>query len=361
MGPGATRDQQPASSAVAARQSMCFSLCRLQIAAAEANRSANLGSNPRHLCFAPPSSFVLPADLIPAGRRPSHDAWPYLYFSSRGTSPSRDACSLVPSPSSFTKSRSVPDCKCQMLSRLLPRHHHRRLLQTLSRAAAAAPDVDLHQRLCSSSAASSPSLSIWRRKKEMGKEGLMVVAQLKRLAALPPAGGHPRLEQFMRSHVSRLLRTDLLAVLAELLRQDHVSLSMKIYGVVRKEIWYRPDMYFYRDMLYMLARNKKINETRQVWADLKSEDVLFDQHTYGDIVRAFCDADLIDLAMEIYDDMRSSPDPPLSLPFRVILKGLVPYPELREKIKQDFLELFPDMIVYDPPDTLSDIDEEFKF
>ena len=97
----------------------------------------------------------------------------------------------------------------------------------LSRAAAA-PDVDLHQRLCSSSAASSPSLSIWRRKKEMGKEGLMAVAQLKRLAALPPAGGHPRLEQFMCSHVSRLLRTDLLAVLAELLRQDHVSLSMKV-------------------------------------------------------------------------------------------------------------------------------------
>ncbi|KAG8063744.1 hypothetical protein GUJ93_ZPchr0003g17564 [Zizania palustris] len=155
----------------------------------------------------------------------------------------------------------------------------------------------------------------------MGKEGLMAVGQLKRLAALPPAGGNPRLEQFMRSHVSRILRTVLLAVLAELLRQDLVLLSMKIYGAVRKELWYRPDMYFYRDMLYMLARNKKVEETRQVWTDLKSEDVLFDQHTYGDIVRAFCVSGLIDLAMKLYDDMRSSPDPPLSLPFRVILKA----------------------------------------
>ncbi|KAK1650804.1 hypothetical protein QYE76_068609 [Lolium multiflorum] len=189
----------------------------------------------------------------------------------------------------------------------------------------------------------------------------MAVGQLKRLAALPPAGGHPRLEQYMGLHVSRLLRTDLLAVLFELLRQDHVLLSMKIYGAVRKEIWYRPDMYLYRDMLHMLARNKKIDETRQVWADLKSEDVLFDQHTYGDIVRVFCDAGLIDLAMEFYEDMRSSPEPPLSLPFRVILKGLIPYPALREKIKREFLELFPDMIVYDPPDSLSDIDEEFRF
>ncbi|CAM0872772.1 unnamed protein product [Alopecurus aequalis] len=246
-----------------------------------------------------------------------------------------------------------------MLSRLLPRRQHwRRLFQTLQSAAAA---CEPHQRLCSTAASSSPSLSIWRRKKEMGKEGLMAVAQLKRLAALPPAGGHQRLEQYMRLHVSRLLRTDLLAVLFELLRQDHVLLSMKIYGVVRKEIWYRPDMYLYRDMLHMLARNKKIDETRQVWADLKSEDVLFDQHTYGDIVRVFCDAGLIDLAMEFYEDMRSSPEPPLSLPFRVILKGLIPYPELREKIKREFLELFPDMIVYDPPDSLSDVDEEFRF
>jgi len=116
-----------------------------------------------------------------------------------------------------------------MLPRLLL-HRHRLLLRTLPWAAARyAAEADLHQRLCSTSAASSPSLSIWRRKKEMGKEGLMAVAQLKRLAALPPAGGHPRLEQFMRSHVSRLLRTDLLAVLAELLRQDHVILSMKVF------------------------------------------------------------------------------------------------------------------------------------
>ncbi|KAJ6822916.1 pentatricopeptide repeat-containing protein [Iris pallida] len=200
----------------------------------------------------------------------------------------------------------------------------------------------------SSSLSSSPSLSIWRRKKEMGKEGLFVVHELKRVAS-----SAPRLESFMKSHVSRLLRTDLLAVLAEFQRQGNVFLSVKIYNAVRKEIWYRPDMFFYRDMLFMLARNKKAEEARQVWADLRSEEVLFDQHTYGDIVRAFTDGGLLDLAMEFYDEMRSSPDPPLSLPFRVMLKGLIHYPELREKMKEDFLELFPNMIIYDPPENLS--------
>ncbi|XP_059665410.1 pentatricopeptide repeat-containing protein At1g62350 [Cornus florida] len=197
--------------------------------------------------------------------------------------------------------------------------------------------------------ASSPSLSIWRRKKEMGKEGLIVAKELKRLQSSPV-----RFERFMKSHVSRLLKSDLLAVLAEFQRQDLVFLCMKLYEVVRKEIWYRPDMFFYRDMLMMLARNQKVDEAKRVWEDLKREEVLFDQHTFGDIMRAFLDSGLPEEAMYIYDEMRGSPEPPISLPYRVILKGLLPYPELREKVKDDFLELFPGMIVYDPPEDLFD-------
>lgn len=183
----------------------------------------------------------------------------------------------------------------------------------------------------------------------MGKEGLIAAKELKRLRSDPV-----RFDRFMRSSVSRLLRSDLVSVLAEFQRQDQVFLSMKLYDVVRKEIWYRPDMYFYRDMLMMLARNKKVDETKRVWEDLKREEVLFDQHTFGDIVRAFLDGGLPSEAMDIYEEMRRSPDPPLSLPYRVILKGLLPYPELREKVKDDFLELFPGMIVYDPPEDLFD-------
>lgn len=177
----------------------------------------------------------------------------------------------------------------------------------------------------------------------------MVAKELKRLQTNPI-----RLERFMKSHVSRLLKSDLVAVLAEFQRQDLVFLSMKLYEVVRKEIWYRPDMFFYRDMLMMLARNKRLDKARRVWDDLKREGVLFDQHTFGDLIRTFLDSGLSKEAMDIYEEMRLSPDPPLSLPYRVILKGLLPYPELREKIKDDFLELFPDMIVYDPPEDLFD-------
>lgn len=109
-------------------------------------------------------------------------------------------------------------------------------------------------------------------------------------------------------------------------------------------------MFFYRDMLLMLARNNQAGKLMQVWEDSKREMVHFDQHTYGDIIRCLLDNNLPSQAMVFYSEMKESSDPPLSLPYRVILKGLVPHPELREKVKVDLLELFPDMIIYDPSD-----------
>lgn len=71
---------------------------------------------------------------------------------------------------------------------------------------------------------SSPSLSIWRRKKELGKEGLIIAKELKRHQS------HPlRLDRFIKTHVSRLLKSDLVAVLAEFQRQDLVFLSLKVH------------------------------------------------------------------------------------------------------------------------------------
>lgn len=74
-----------------------------------------------------------------------------------------------------------------------------------------------------SGSASCPSFSIWRRKKEMSKEGLIAAKELKRLQSHPV-----RLDRFIKSSVSRLLKSDLVAVLAEFQRQDQVFLCMKV-------------------------------------------------------------------------------------------------------------------------------------
>lgn len=206
--------------------------------------------------------------------------------------------------------------------------------------------------LCRSFSSSSgiPALSLWRGKKKiMSREGLLVVKELKRFKK-----DNERVKKFMKTHVARLFKSDLLAVLAEFQRQDEVFLALKIFDAVCKEIWYKPDMFLYKDMLITLARNKKGEEAMQVWKDMKAENIHVDQHTYADIIRTFLDHESPSEAINLYEEMRQSPDLPLELPYRVILKGLLPYPLLRKKVKQDFEELFPDIQLNDLPEELFD-------
>lgn len=202
----------------------------------------------------------------------------------------------------------------------------------------------------SSSSSGIPALSLWRGKKKiMGREGLLVVKELKRLKK-----DSERVKKFMKTHVARLLKSDLLAVLAEFQRQDEIFLALKIFDAVRKEIWYKPDMFLYKDMLITLARNRKGEEAMQIWKDMKAENIHVDQHTYADIIRTFLDHESPSEAINLYEEMRQYPDLPLELPYRVILKGLLPYPLLRNKVKQDFEELFPDIQVNHLPEELFD-------
>jgi hypothetical protein len=67
--------------------------------------SAKLGSNPRHLCFAPPSA----APATTPGRTCISQPAP------RGTSPSQDACSLVPSPSRYKFASQSTSCYVQIV------------------------------------------------------------------------------------------------------------------------------------------------------------------------------------------------------------------------------------------------------
>lgn len=101
--------------------------------------------------------------------------------------------------------------------------------------------------------ASKPSLSIWRRKKELGKEGLIITKELKRLQTDPV-----HLDRFVRSNVSRLLKSDLVSVLFEFHRQDNVFLSMKV--------WF---LCFFL-VLYYIFLNVLVINLEYIWIDYLS-------------------------------------------------------------------------------------------
>jgi pentatricopeptide repeat protein len=111
-------------------------------------------------------------------------------------------------------------------------------------------------------------------------------------------------------------------------------------------------VYLYKDLIIALAKVKKMEEAMDVWNSMKKENLFPDSQTYGEVIRGFLKFGSPADAMNIYEDMKKSPEPPEEQPFRILLKGLLPHPLLRNRVKQDFEELFPQKHIYDPPEEI---------
>ncbi|XP_078172500.1 protein THYLAKOID ASSEMBLY 8-like, chloroplastic isoform X2 [Carex rostrata] len=185
-----------------------------------------------------------------------------------------------------------------------------------------------------------PRGPLWRGKKMIGKEAVFVIMGLKRFK-----GDEEKMHCFVKKHVIRLLKSDKIAVLNELERQQEVDLALK-------DDWYKPDVFLYKDLITALAKSKKMEAAMDVWSSMRKENLFPDSQTYGEVIRGFLRYGSPADAMNIYEDMKKSPDPPEVLPFRILLKGLLPHPLLRNRVKQDFEELFPQKHMYDPPDEI---------
>lgn len=68
-----------------------------------------------------------------------------------------------------------------------------------------------------------PRGPLWRGKKLIGKEAIFVILGLKRFK-----DDEEKLEKFIKTHVVRLLKMDMIAVLTELERQEEVALAIKV-------------------------------------------------------------------------------------------------------------------------------------
>lgn len=68
-----------------------------------------------------------------------------------------------------------------------------------------------------------PRGPLWRGKKLIGKEALFVIQGLKRFK-----DDEEKLDKLIRTHVLRLLKLDMIAVLVELERQEEVTLAIKV-------------------------------------------------------------------------------------------------------------------------------------
>lgn len=70
-----------------------------------------------------------------------------------------------------------------------------------------------------------PRGPLWRGKKLIGKEAIFVILGLKRFK-----DDEEKLDKFIKCHVLRLLKMEMVAVLTELERQEEVTLAVKVFS-----------------------------------------------------------------------------------------------------------------------------------
>ncbi|CAA6656878.1 unnamed protein product [Spirodela intermedia] len=92
------------------------------------------------------------------------------------------------------------------------------------------------------------------RGRTLSTEAILAVQALKRAAAAGDDAAS-KVDQVVSKTLVRLIKSDLLAALAELQRQDQWPLALKVFVAMRREIWYSVDYASYAQMIATLARN----------------------------------------------------------------------------------------------------------
>lgn len=185
-----------------------------------------------------------------------------------------------------------------------------------------------------------PRKPLWRGR-IMTTEAIQAVQALKRANKY----SQDKVDHVCITRVSRLLKDDLLAALSELQRQNEYELAIKIFDLVRKEVWYKPDIYLYADMIMLMARNKLIDKAEELFSLLKEEGLDPDTRVCTELLGGYTCAGMIEKAMEIYEMMKvQSGCKPNELTFTILLNSLERVEErvLANVVRKDAFEYLDD-------------------
>ncbi|XP_022763822.1 pentatricopeptide repeat-containing protein At3g46870 [Durio zibethinus] len=154
-------------------------------------------------------------------------------------------------------------------------------------------------------------------------EAIQAVQALKRANRNTYNSSLSELERVFDSKFRRLLKFDMMAVLRELLRQNECLLALKVFDDIRKEVWYKPQVLLYADMIAVFASNGLFKEAELVYSYLKTERSLDpDIMGFNALFNALISFKLTHLLMDCYGLMRAVGCEPDRSSFRILINGL---------------------------------------
>ncbi|KAJ0978224.1 hypothetical protein J5N97_013698 [Dioscorea zingiberensis] len=177
------------------------------------------------------------------------------------------------------------------------------------------------------------------RGRTLSTEAILAIQALKRAS-----GDEAKIDAIISGPISRLIKSDLLASLAELQRQDKPQLALKVFLATRRELWYRPDPILYAQMVSALSRNRMGTEIDVLVSDLikeqegKNETFMNDIRGIARLVKALLAAGKGEAVKEIYGLMKRGGCQPDEYLFRLLIRGLRRLGEMdaADEVERDF-------------------------
>lgn len=159
-----------------------------------------------------------------------------------------------------------------------------------------------------------------QRGRNLSIEAIQTVQALKRMNK--KNDGSYSLQQVFNGKVKRLLKSDVIAVLRELLRQNETQLAIKVFEDVRKEHWYKPQVSLYADMIAVSAANGLFEEVEFLYMCLKSELKLEpDNGGFNALLTTLMSFNLTGLVMDCFYLMKGLGCEPDKSSFTLLIDG----------------------------------------
>ena len=95
-----------------------------------------------------------------------------------------------------------------------------------------------------------------------------------------------------------------------------------MFEFIRKEVWYKPDLSLYSDMIMILGKKKLIEMAEGLFSELKKEGLEPDTRVYTEMIGAYLQVGMTEKAMEMYGLMKASGCAPDKLTLTILIRNL---------------------------------------
>ncbi|KAF5816804.1 putative tetratricopeptide-like helical domain superfamily [Helianthus annuus] len=157
-------------------------------------------------------------------------------------------------------------------------------------------------------------------------------------------------QQVIDSKFSRLLKFDMMAILRELLRQDHCVLALMVFVEIQKEHWYKPSVSLYGEIISALARSGLHDNINIIVHEMKAEKGRLEAKTEGFnlLLESLMSYNLIEAAMDCFELMKEVDCEPDRSTFKLLVAQLDSKGEtgLSESIRKEAFRYYGDSIEF---------------